>query len=446
MALACLDESDAAGYVLAARATTSCVVPETLGTPLTPAVSFRLSFPRTVWKDCSTMSKLSYHAAGVNYDVLDAFKRACQKLAGQTGGALAAHGFAERPAVRGESAYLIETPERVPRPRRGGPGHQEPGRRRDVQAHRPELLPQRRHRQRLDHRQRPVHLRGAAGLRGHVRGRRRRRLLRRRARAPRTWPTASPRAAARPAPSGAAARRRCSRASSPPRRSSWAARPSAGSPPRANRIAGDVPRRRRHHLPGQLRRADQRPDALPGPGRPPAAGLPDAASPTAAPTARPCSTPRSSTSASSPPASRPACRCTTRSTSPATAGESSCAWRPRSSIASPTLPRAAAGLRAASSRPAGLDAREAYGTFNMGVRLRRLRRPPDAPRCLELAARKPATPPGKAASVRARGRPQSRRSSSPSTSPTSRKACRSAERPSCARRDSARRRTLVVTP
>lgn len=52
---------------------------------------------------------LNYEQAGVNYDVLDAFKRACQQAATTTTGALALHGLTEPPAVRGESAYLLET-------------------------------------------------------------------------------------------------------------------------------------------------------------------------------------------------------------------------------------------------------------------------------------------------------------------------------------------------
>jgi phosphoribosylformylglycinamidine cyclo-ligase len=51
---------------------------------------------------------LSYEQSGVNYDTLDAFKRACQKAAAATTPALALHGFSEPPKVRGESAYLIE--------------------------------------------------------------------------------------------------------------------------------------------------------------------------------------------------------------------------------------------------------------------------------------------------------------------------------------------------
>jgi phosphoribosylformylglycinamidine cyclo-ligase len=54
------------------------------------------------------MGDLSYAASGVDYDALDAFKRACQKAAQTTTGALQAHGLREPPAVRGESAYLLE--------------------------------------------------------------------------------------------------------------------------------------------------------------------------------------------------------------------------------------------------------------------------------------------------------------------------------------------------
>ena len=51
---------------------------------------------------------LSYEASGVRYDQLDAFKRACQRAAGATASALGSHGYREPPAVRGESAYLLE--------------------------------------------------------------------------------------------------------------------------------------------------------------------------------------------------------------------------------------------------------------------------------------------------------------------------------------------------
>jgi phosphoribosylformylglycinamidine cyclo-ligase len=56
------------------------------------------------------MSGLSYQESGVDYDVLDAFKRACQRAAGATRNALAAHAMSEPAGVRGESAYLLETP------------------------------------------------------------------------------------------------------------------------------------------------------------------------------------------------------------------------------------------------------------------------------------------------------------------------------------------------
>lgn len=51
---------------------------------------------------------LSYESSGVNYDQLDAFKRACQRAAKTTADALTAHGYAEPASTRGESAYLIE--------------------------------------------------------------------------------------------------------------------------------------------------------------------------------------------------------------------------------------------------------------------------------------------------------------------------------------------------
>jgi phosphoribosylformylglycinamidine cyclo-ligase len=53
---------------------------------------------------------LTYEAAGVNYDRLDAFKRACQRAARTTIDALRAHGYSEPDGTRGESAYLIEGP------------------------------------------------------------------------------------------------------------------------------------------------------------------------------------------------------------------------------------------------------------------------------------------------------------------------------------------------
>jgi phosphoribosylformylglycinamidine cyclo-ligase len=55
------------------------------------------------------MSGLSYEQSGVNYDRLDAFKRACQRAAASTTGALRSHGLAEPAGIRGESAYLLES-------------------------------------------------------------------------------------------------------------------------------------------------------------------------------------------------------------------------------------------------------------------------------------------------------------------------------------------------
>ncbi len=56
------------------------------------------------------MSGLSYQSSGVNYDHLDAFKRLCQRYAAPTADQLQRHGFTEPPGIRGESAYLVETP------------------------------------------------------------------------------------------------------------------------------------------------------------------------------------------------------------------------------------------------------------------------------------------------------------------------------------------------
>ena len=53
---------------------------------------------------------LTYESSGVNYEPLDAFKRACQRAAATTTPMLERHGLSEPPSVRGESAYLIETP------------------------------------------------------------------------------------------------------------------------------------------------------------------------------------------------------------------------------------------------------------------------------------------------------------------------------------------------
>ena len=59
----------------------------------------------------SDATVLTYDASGVNYDLLDAFKRACQREAAGTARNLPKHGLSEPPGVRGQSAYLIETPD-----------------------------------------------------------------------------------------------------------------------------------------------------------------------------------------------------------------------------------------------------------------------------------------------------------------------------------------------
>jgi phosphoribosylformylglycinamidine cyclo-ligase len=57
------------------------------------------------------MSGLSYEQSGVNYDRLDAFKRACQQAAAKTTPALKSHNLSEPAGIRGESAYLLESPD-----------------------------------------------------------------------------------------------------------------------------------------------------------------------------------------------------------------------------------------------------------------------------------------------------------------------------------------------
>jgi len=56
----------------------------------------------------NSIMSLSYDAAGVKYDTLDAFKRACQQEARTTVGALEQLGLSEPESIRGESSYLIE--------------------------------------------------------------------------------------------------------------------------------------------------------------------------------------------------------------------------------------------------------------------------------------------------------------------------------------------------
>ena len=51
---------------------------------------------------------LSYEQAGVQYDLIDPLKVAAQRAAAATGAHLAAHGFGEVAASRGESAYVVD--------------------------------------------------------------------------------------------------------------------------------------------------------------------------------------------------------------------------------------------------------------------------------------------------------------------------------------------------
>lgn len=53
-------------------------------------------------------STLSYEQAGVDYDLIDPLKVAAQRAAAATGTHLAAHGFSEVTASRGESAYVVD--------------------------------------------------------------------------------------------------------------------------------------------------------------------------------------------------------------------------------------------------------------------------------------------------------------------------------------------------
>jgi phosphoribosylformylglycinamidine cyclo-ligase len=51
---------------------------------------------------------LTYDQAGVNYDLIDPLKISAQRAAAATGAHLAAHGFGEVTASRGESAYVVD--------------------------------------------------------------------------------------------------------------------------------------------------------------------------------------------------------------------------------------------------------------------------------------------------------------------------------------------------
>jgi phosphoribosylformylglycinamidine cyclo-ligase len=58
--------------------------------------------------DSGANAPLSYEQAGVQYDLIDPLKVAAQRAAAATAPHLAAHGFAEVAASRGESAYVID--------------------------------------------------------------------------------------------------------------------------------------------------------------------------------------------------------------------------------------------------------------------------------------------------------------------------------------------------
>lgn len=53
-------------------------------------------------------SRMSYEQAGVDYGLIDPLKVAAQRAAATTAGHLAAHGFTEVTASRGESAYVVD--------------------------------------------------------------------------------------------------------------------------------------------------------------------------------------------------------------------------------------------------------------------------------------------------------------------------------------------------
>jgi phosphoribosylformylglycinamidine cyclo-ligase len=59
-------------------------------------------------KQATPSGTLSYEQAGVNYDLIDPLKVAAQRAAAATSANLAAHGFSEVKASRGESAYVVD--------------------------------------------------------------------------------------------------------------------------------------------------------------------------------------------------------------------------------------------------------------------------------------------------------------------------------------------------
>ena len=175
------------------------------------------------------------------------------------------------PAIRGESAYLHRDAGRIPRPRRGGAGHEEPDRRRDAEA-RPAgastatsgSTPSRRSSTTWS---RPARCRFPS--RCTRRSGTRRGSPTRAGRT--TWRPGSPRGAGRRAAVWGGGETPTLEGHRQPRhdrpgRLRDRPDPAQVAPHRRRR-----PRRRRDHLPRQFRRADQRPDALPHDRRPPAA-------------------------------------------------------------------------------------------------------------------------------------------------------------------------------
>jgi phosphoribosylformylglycinamidine cyclo-ligase len=65
-------------------------------------------FPGPAMNPPASTSTLSYEQAGVDYDLIDPLKVSAQRAAAATAGHLAAHGFTEVAASRGESAYVVD--------------------------------------------------------------------------------------------------------------------------------------------------------------------------------------------------------------------------------------------------------------------------------------------------------------------------------------------------
>jgi phosphoribosylformylglycinamidine cyclo-ligase len=64
--------------------------------------------PATATPLLPAATRLSYEQAGVVYDLIDPLKISAQRAAAATAGQLAGHGFAEVAASRGESAYVVD--------------------------------------------------------------------------------------------------------------------------------------------------------------------------------------------------------------------------------------------------------------------------------------------------------------------------------------------------